>query len=127
MTSQWQVRRSAAYRFHALVAQDWRKGRVFIAGDAAHQQPPFLGQGLRQGVRDIANLSWKLILCLKGQVGDGLLDTYGPERSGHVRKLTDIIKHIGGLIGERDPEMAMKRDDRLVAYAGGDIHSVPRL
>ncbi|CAN1517102.1 UbiH 2-polyprenyl-6-methoxyphenol hydroxylase and related FAD-dependent oxidoreductases [Rhabdaerophilaceae bacterium] len=118
--------RSAAYRFHALVAESWRKKRVFIAGDAAHQQPPFLGQGLCQGLRDVANLSWKLIRCLRGHSGDSLLDTYGSERSAHVRKLTGIIKHIGGVIGERDLEKAKQRDNRLIAQAGGTIHPVPR-
>ncbi|OYU48722.1 MAG: FAD-binding monooxygenase [Rhizobiales bacterium PAR1] len=118
--------RSAAYRFHALVAREWRQGRVFIAGDAAHQQPPFLGQGLCQGLRDVANLSWKLIRCLRGAAGESLLDTYGPERGGHVRKLTGIIKHIGGLIGERDATRARERDDRLIAEAGGTIAAVPR-
>lgn len=118
--------RSASYRFHALVAQEWRKGRVFIAGDAAHQQPPFLGQGLCQGLRDVANLSWKLIRRLKSTAGEGLLETYGPERGGHVRKLTGIIKHIGGLIGERDAARAKERDDRLIAEAGGTITAVPR-
>jgi 3-(3-hydroxy-phenyl)propionate hydroxylase len=118
--------RSAGYRFHALVARDWRNGRVFIAGDAAHQQPPFLGQGLCQGIRDVANLAWKLTHVLRGEAGDDLLDTYGEERGGHVRTLTGIIKGIGGLIGERDPQRALERDERLIAEAGGIIRSVPR-
>ncbi len=118
--------RSAGYRFHALVARDWRKGRVFIAGDAAHQQPPFLGQGLCQGIRDVANLSWKLAAVLRGKAGEALLDTYGQERGGHVRKLTGIIKGIGGLIGERDPQKAIERDQRLIAEAGGTIRPMPR-
>jgi 3-(3-hydroxy-phenyl)propionate hydroxylase len=118
--------RSAGYRFHALVARDWRNGRIFIAGDAAHQQPPFLGQGLCQGIRDVANLSWKLTHVLRGEAGNQLLDTYGEERGGHVRKLTGIIKGIGTLIGERDPERALARDERLIAEAGGTIRPVPR-
>lgn len=118
--------RSASYRFHALVGASWRQRRVFIAGDAAHQQPPFLGQGLCQGIRDAANLGWKLIRCIRGSAGDALLDTYGPERAGHVRKLTGIIKNIGGLIGERDLARAHVRDGRLIAEAGGAIPPVPR-
>ncbi len=118
--------RSASYRFHALVARDWRKGRVFIAGDAAHQQPPFLGQGLCQGIRDAANLAWKLESVLRGAAPDSLLDSYGQERRGHAAALTGIIKSIGGLIGERDPARAAARDERLIAEAGGVVRPAPR-
>jgi 3-(3-hydroxy-phenyl)propionate hydroxylase len=78
--------RQASYRFHALVAREWRSSRVFIAGDAAHQQPPFLGQGMCQGVRDAANLAWKLAAVLGGEANDALLDTYAEERREHVRR-----------------------------------------
>jgi 3-(3-hydroxy-phenyl)propionate hydroxylase len=118
--------RQASYRFHALVANRWRVGRVFLAGDAAHQQPPFLGQGMCQGVRDIANLTWKLDAVLQGRAGDGLLDTYGAERSSHVRRLTTTIKHIGHNICERDSVKARQRDADLIAQAGGVVKSVPR-
>jgi 3-(3-hydroxy-phenyl)propionate hydroxylase len=118
--------RCAAYRFHALVARNWRNGRMFIAGDAAHQQPPFLGQGLCQGIRDVANLSWKLALALRGEAADAVLDSYGVERASHVRKLTGIIKGIGGLVGERDPQRALERDEHLIAEAGGTIQPAPR-
>jgi 3-(3-hydroxy-phenyl)propionate hydroxylase len=119
----WRV---ASYRFHALVARDWRRGRVFIAGDAAHQQPPFTGQGMCQGVRDVANLSWKLQRVLDGSAGDALLDTYQAERSAHVRRLTTLIKGIGQLICERDPVAARERDARLLREAGGEIKTVAR-
>ena len=121
--SLWRV---ASYRFHALVARDWRRGRVFIAGDAAHQQPPFTGQGMCQGVRDVANLSWKLQRVLSGRSGDALLDTYQAERAAHVRHLTTLIKNIGLLICERDPVAAKKRDARLLEEAGGEIKTVAR-
>jgi len=118
--------RQASYRFHALVAANWRAGRVFVAGDAAHQQPPFLGQGMCQGVRDVANLSWKLGEVLAGRADEGLLDSYGIERKGHVTELTTRIKHIGLLIGERDPARAKERDVRLLAECGGVVKAVPR-
>ncbi len=118
--------RHARYRFHALVAHEWRKGRVFIAGDAAHQQPPFLGQGMCQGIRDAANLSWKLAAVLRGDAGDPLLDTYGSERGAHVTDLTTRIKAIGQLVGERDLARARERDAHLLAEAGGQVQSQPR-
>ena len=118
--------RRASYRFHALVATQWRKGRVFIAGDAAHQQPPFLGQGMCQGVRDVSNLAWKLAQVLAGGADDALLDTYGQERGAHVRALTTTIKGIGRYICERDPQAARARDARLLAEQGGSITSQPR-
>jgi 3-(3-hydroxy-phenyl)propionate hydroxylase len=121
-----QLWRQASYRFHALVAQRWRVDRVFIAGDAAHQQPPFLGQGMCQGVRDVANLAWKLDAVIKGHAGDALLDSYGIERARHVRDLTTRLKGIGSLIGERDAARAKARDERLLAEAGGTVRPMPR-
>lgn len=118
--------RQASYRFHALVANQWRSGRVFLAGDAAHQQPPFLGQGMCQGLRDVANLSWKLAAVIEGTADTALLDTYGAERGGHVTALTMRIKHIGQLIGERDRDRARQRDARLLSEAGGVVRPTPR-
>lgn len=122
--------RQASYRFHALVAERWRVGRVFVAGDAAHMQPPFLGQGMCQGVRDVTNLSWKLQAVLRGHVrgaaAEALLDSYGVERKAHVRELTARIKGVGAVICERDPVRARQRDARLLAEAGGQVRDTPR-
>jgi 3-(3-hydroxy-phenyl)propionate hydroxylase len=118
--------RAAAYRFHALVARQWRSGRVFLAGDAAHQQPPFTGQGMCQGIRDVANLSWKLQYVLAGKAADKLLDTYEAERKQHARRLIAVVKDIGRIIGERDPAAARERDRRLLEQAGGQVVTVPR-
>lgn len=117
--------RAASYRFHALVAREWRRGRVFLAGDAAHQQPPFLGQGLCQGLRDVANLAWKLAAVRDGAPA-WLLDTYGAERGRHVRTLTGRIKAIGRQICERDPAAARARDAALLAEGGGRARVVTR-
>ncbi len=121
-----QLWRQASYRFHALVADRWRNGRVFIAGDAAHQQPPFLGQGMCQGLRDVANLGWKLAAVLRGQAYAALLDSYDSERKAHVIALTTRIKGIGQVVGERDPARARERDAQLLAQCGGVVPSVPR-
>lgn len=118
--------RQASYRFHALVAEQWRAGRIFLAGDAAHQQPPFLGQGMCQGLRDVANLSWKLQAVLQGAAPDRLLDTYGAERKAHVIDLTTRIKGIGQIVGERDLKRARERDARLLAECGGVVRPTPR-
>jgi 3-(3-hydroxy-phenyl)propionate hydroxylase len=106
----WRV---AAYRFHALVAKQWRQGRIFLAGDAAHQMPPFMAQGLCCGVRDVVNLSWKLSGVLRGQYSERLLDGYEAERKPHIRELTAIAKYLGEIIGELDPAAAAERDRRL--------------
>ncbi|SNT34679.1 3-(3-hydroxy-phenyl)propionate hydroxylase [Noviherbaspirillum humi] len=121
-----QLWRQASYRFHALVAKEWRKGRVFIAGDAAHQQPPFLGQGMCQGVRDVVNLTWKLREALAGGASEALFDSYGAERGQHVRALTGRIKGIGSVICERDPAKARERDAKLLAECGGTVKTQAR-
>lgn len=122
--------RQASYRFHALVAHDWREGRVFVAGDAAHQQPPFMGQGMCQGIRDVANLAWKLSAVLKNEVtgdaAEALLDSYGNERKRHVRELTTRIKGAGAVICERDLEKARARDKRMLDECGGVVKDTPR-
>ncbi len=122
--------RQASYRFHALVADSWRQDRVFLAGDAAHMQPPFLGQGMCQGIRDATNISWKLGCVLRGEVrgaaAQALLDSYGTERKAHVRELTSRIKGVGAVICERDPVKARERDARLLAECGGVVKDTPR-
>ncbi|MBY0440277.1 MAG: bifunctional 3-(3-hydroxy-phenyl)propionate/3-hydroxycinnamic acid hydroxylase [Burkholderiales bacterium] len=121
--------RAASYRFHALVAERWQStgaGRVLLAGDAAHQQPPFLGQGMCQAIRDVANLCWKLERVIRGRSSPALLATYERERRPHVRALTTLIKGIGGIVSERDPQRARARDAKLIAEAGGTIRTQPR-
>ena len=118
--------RANSYRFHALVAEGWRDGRVFLAGDAAHQQPPFIGQGMCQGIRDVTNLVWKLNAVDAGHAAERLLDSYEAERKQHVQTLTSRIKHIGHAICERDPVAARARDAALIASGGGEAPTVTR-
>ncbi len=114
-TSDLTIWRSAVYRFHALLGQSWRDRRVLLMGDAVHQTPPFLGQGLCAGIRDAANLAWKLALVLRGDAAEGLLDTYEVERKPHVRAVVAAAKEFGTIIGELDPAAAAERDARLRA------------
>jgi len=118
--------RQASYRFHALVAKQWRNQRFFVAGDSAHQQPPFLGQGMCQGVRDAVNLCWRLEAVLQEGAADTLLDTYGVERKAHVTALTTRIKAIGQLITQRDVDKARARDAALLEACGGVVQPMPR-
>ena len=89
------ITRKVVYTFHARVAQRWRQGRVFLAGDAAHLSPPFAGQGMNSGVRDALNLGWKLAATLRGELGPGLLDTYEQERKPHAWSLIEMATRIG--------------------------------
>ena len=114
-TSDLAVWRSAIYRFHALLGQSWRDRRVLLMGDAVHQTPPFLGQGLCAGIRDASNLAWKLAFVLRGDAGDALLDSYEIERKPHVRSVVARAKEFGKIIGELDPTAAAARDARLRA------------
>jgi 3-(3-hydroxy-phenyl)propionate hydroxylase len=81
------IRRSADYRYRAVLARPWRRGRVFLLGDAAHRTPPFIGQGLGAGLRDAANLTWKLAAVLTAGAREDLLATYEVERAPHARSL----------------------------------------
>jgi 3-(3-hydroxy-phenyl)propionate hydroxylase len=92
--------RSAVYRFHAVVAPEMRKGNVFLAGDSAHQTPPFAGQGLNSGMRDAINLAWKLSFVKRGLASEKILDTYTEERAPHVRSTIAHAVDMGRLIDQ---------------------------
>lgn len=90
--------RQATYTFRGAVADRWRNGRLFLLGDAAHLTPPFIGQGMCAGIRDAANLAWKLALVVRGDAGDRLLDTYETERRPYARRMVQIAIAIGWLM-----------------------------
>ena len=92
--------RSAVYRFHAVVAPQMQAGNVFLAGDSAHQTPPFAGQGLNSGMRDAINLAWKMSFITRGLASAELLDTYAPEREPHVRSTVAHAVDMGRLIDQ---------------------------
>ena len=113
-----EIERAAVYRFHGLVARPWRRGPVFLAGDAAHQMPPFLGQGMNSGLRDAANLAWKLAMVVGGKAPDRLLDTYEGERRPHVTEIVQAAVRYGAIICETDPALAAERDRRWLDHSG---------
>lgn len=106
-----QMERTAVYTFHSLVAEDWRKGRLLLAGDACHQTPPFMGQGLCAGTRDVVNLYWKLALSCQGKVtgpdAETLLDTYESERKPNAAEYIKTAVRLGGLINTIGTEAAL--------------------
>ncbi len=112
------LERHAVYRFQARWAERWRRGRSLLAGDAAHQMPPFAGQGMCSGLRDAANLAWKLDLVLDGRAPDTLLDAYEAERAENVRAVIDFSMSLGKVICVTDPDEAKARDELM---AGGVV------
>ncbi|PAU63452.1 bifunctional 3-(3-hydroxy-phenyl)propionate/3-hydroxycinnamic acid hydroxylase [Pseudomonas indica] len=104
---QLKIERKAVYRFHARCCDSFQRGRVFLIGDAAHITPPFVGQGLVAGLRDAANLAWKLAWVLDGRAKARILDTYDQERRPHARKMIALAKLMGRLVMPSNAPMAL--------------------
>lgn len=129
------IERSLVYTFHARMAEHFRSGRILLAGDAAHVMPPFAGQGLNSGIRDAANLAWKLAAICAGQADEALLDTYEAERRDHTAAITKLANQLGAAIMPTHPARAFLRDVimktlwRIPPYRerfeGGDIGPLP--
>lgn len=107
------IERKAVYTFRARIANRWRKGRVLLAGDAAHQTPPFAGQGMCSGLRDAANLSWKLAAIIQEGAGEELLDTYQPERAPNLRATIDMAITMGRMVCTTSRRAAFVRDLKI--------------
>ncbi len=105
-----EIIRASVYTYHALSAEQWKSGRCFLAGDAAHQMPPFAGQGMCSGIRDAHNLAFKLNLVIKGKKDAQLLDSYEQERKSHVRGISKGAIFLGKLIQTQHPLLAKLRD-----------------
>lgn len=109
------IRRAAVYVAQQRIAQTYRKGRIVLAGDAAHLMPPFAGQGLNAGVRDAANLAWKLAACVRGGAGECLIDTYEAERRPHAAEMVRLSYRIGQVVMSTHPLVTAVRDHLLSA------------
>ncbi|GAA2219561.1 bifunctional 3-(3-hydroxy-phenyl)propionate/3-hydroxycinnamic acid hydroxylase [Nonomuraea monospora] len=119
--------RQLVYTFESRIARRWRVGRVFLAGDAAHTMPPYLGQGACGAMRDAVNLGWKLDLVLRGLVEDALLDTYQTERAPHVEALTRASIALGEIANMSDPVQAAARDAAMLSGHATPPPGIPPL
>jgi 2-polyprenyl-6-methoxyphenol hydroxylase-like FAD-dependent oxidoreductase len=120
------LERHTVYTFQARWCDQWRRGRLLLAGDSAHLMPPFAGQGMCSGLRDAVNLEWKLDLVLTGKAHPALLDTYGPERAEHVRHFIDASMALGEIICVTDPDKVAERDKTMAADLAAGIIPPPR-
>jgi len=93
--------RQVIYTFHARMAERWREGNVFLAGDAAHLTPPYAGQGMNSGVRDAHNLGWKLAAVIGGTLPDTVLNSYESERRDHAWSLIRLALNLGEVMAPR--------------------------
>ena len=121
------LERHAVYTFNASYAERWRSERVFLAGDAAHLMPPFAGQGMCSGMRDAANLAWKLDLVLGNNAADALLESYQSERLPSARAAIDFSMELGKIICVPDPAEAAARDKAMSAAIGDEPSPAPGL
>jgi 2-polyprenyl-6-methoxyphenol hydroxylase-like FAD-dependent oxidoreductase len=120
------LERHTVYTFQARWCDEWRRGRLLLAGDSAHLMPPFAGQGMCSGLRDAVNLAWKLDLVLDGRAADRVLDTYGAERAEHVRHFIEASMQLGEVICLPDPVAAAERDRAMQADLAADAQQPPR-
>ncbi|MEB3980134.1 bifunctional 3-(3-hydroxy-phenyl)propionate/3-hydroxycinnamic acid hydroxylase [Mycobacterium sp. 663a-19] len=104
------VERAVNYRFNALVADQWMIGRSFLLGDAAHMMPPFAGQGLNSGIRDAANLAWKIAGVIDGRLDPAVLDSYERERRPHAAATVRLSEQLGRIVMTTSTGLARRRD-----------------
>ena len=92
------IERKTIYTFESAISRRWRRGRIFIAGDAAHLMPPFMGQGMCAGIRDASNLSWKIVKCLNHKYDEKTLNTYQSERFSNVKEYVETTMRMGEFV-----------------------------
>ena len=92
------IERKTIYTFKSAISRKWKKGRIFIAGDAAHLMPPFMGQGMCAGIRDVSNLAWKIGKCLRNKHSEKILKTYQSERFSNVKEYVETTMRMGEFV-----------------------------
>ncbi|RVU02279.1 bifunctional 3-(3-hydroxy-phenyl)propionate/3-hydroxycinnamic acid hydroxylase [Novosphingobium umbonatum] len=104
------IMRQVVYHYYTRLAQQWRVGRVFLAGDAAHTFPPYMGQGGCAAIRDGRNLGWKLIEVLSGRSEESLLDLYQIERMPHLMTILKGSDMLSRVVNVVDSDEAAQRN-----------------
>lgn len=128
-TTDFEVVRLAEYTFRAKLADRWHRDGVFILGDAAHLTPPFIGQGMGAGIRDAANLAWKVAAVVDGTLPVSALDSYEVERAPHARAMIRLASLVGramtagGTVGDRLRRVVVPLLVHLPGVRGGVLDS----
>jgi 3-(3-hydroxy-phenyl)propionate hydroxylase len=121
------ILRQVVYHYRTRVATEWRVGRVFLAGDAAHTMPPYMGQGACAAIRDGRNLGWKLVEVLAGRSHEDLLDTYREEREPHVTTIVLASDRLSRVVNIVDLQQAAERDREMRLKGEGHPPALPSL
>ena len=119
--------RQVVYHYRTRIAEQWRVKRVFLAGDAAHMMPPYMGQGACAAMRDAVNLGWKMVEVLAGRSDDSLLDTYQQEREPHVTTLVLASDRLSRMVNLTDPAAAAHRNQEMRERGDAQPPDLPSL
>ena len=123
------ITRARVYTHHSRIASRFTVGRVCLAGDAAHLMPPWAGQGMNSGIRDAANLAWKVAAVFQGRAHPGMLESYDAERRPHAKAMIDLSTALGRVLSSTSRPVAGVRDlfFHAISWAPGMKHWIVQM